>query len=238
MLFLSSCLVDSSLHVCKVSSFSSVVVEIRFLSILRFCRSKSNHPSLRYVCYVGRIPAGSILIKQDRNNPCVLLTHSLNFQYGGLHCPASVHGHVNLTAYIQNVVVKNHHCLYSVLHILIKNIIYYILLYLLKVVEIRFLSILRFCRSKSTHPSLRYVCYVGRIPAGSILIKQDRNNPCVLLTHSLNFQYGGLHCPASVHGHVNLTAYIQNVEFSQHNKNISVMDESILSGKNAKCSER
>eukprot|EP00116_Pleurobrachia_bachei_P006318 sb/3466580/ len=100
-----------------------------------------------------------------------------------------------------------------------------------------------------------YICYVGRIPARSILIIQDRNNPCVLLTHSLNCQYVGLHCPASVHGHVNLTPYIQNVlvkhhdrfysvlyilikqEFSQHNKNISVMGVSILSGKNAKCSE-
>eukprot|EP00116_Pleurobrachia_bachei_P008444 sb/3468706/ len=38
------------------------------------------------------------------NNPCVLLTRSLRFHYGGLYCPASVHGHVNLTAYyIQNV---------------------------------------------------------------------------------------------------------------------------------------
>ena len=85
-------------------------------------------------------------------------------------------------------------------------------------------------------------------------MKQDRNNPCVLLTHSLNLRCSGLHCPASVHGHVNLAAYIQNVlvkphdcfysvvyilikqEFSQHNKNISVMGGSILSGKNAKCS--
>eukprot|EP00116_Pleurobrachia_bachei_P015365 sb/3475627/ len=73
------------------------------------------------------------------------------------------------------------------------------------------LSILRFCRSKSTHPSLRYVCYVGRILAGSILIKHDRNNPCVLLTHSLNFHFGGLHYPASLDGHINLTGYIQNV---------------------------
>eukprot|EP00116_Pleurobrachia_bachei_P013147 sb/3473409/ len=39
------------------------------------------------------------------------------------------------------------------------------------------------------------------------------NNPCVLLTHSLNVHYGSLHCPASLHGH-------------------------ILSGKNAKCSKR
>eukprot|EP00116_Pleurobrachia_bachei_P007263 sb/3467525/ len=92
--------------------------------------------------------------------------------------------------------------------------------------KISFLSILRFCRSKSTHPSLRYVCYFGRMPTGSIFIKQDRNNPCVLLTHSLDYQYGALHCPVSLHGH----------EFSQHNKCISVMGGSILSGKNAKCS--
>eukprot|EP00116_Pleurobrachia_bachei_P014151 sb/3474413/ len=89
------------------------VVKISVLSILHFCRSKSTHPSLRHVCYVGRIPAGSILIKQDRNYPCVLLTHSLNFYYGGLHCAASVNVHVNLTAYIQNVLVKHHDCDYS-----------------------------------------------------------------------------------------------------------------------------
>eukprot|EP00116_Pleurobrachia_bachei_P017431 sb/3477693/ len=56
----------------------------------------------------------------ERNNPCVLLTHSLNFQYRGLHCPAFVNGHINLTAHIQSVLVKHHDCFYYVLYILIK----------------------------------------------------------------------------------------------------------------------
>eukprot|EP00116_Pleurobrachia_bachei_P003702 sb/3463964/ len=97
------------------------VVEISFLSILRFCRSKSTHPSLRYVCYVGRIPAGSIFIKQDRNNPCVLLTHSLNLQYCGLYCPASVYGHVNLNPYIQNILKANLYYLQQTCPILIRS---------------------------------------------------------------------------------------------------------------------
>eukprot|EP00116_Pleurobrachia_bachei_P004460 sb/3464722/ len=112
------------------SHFKYREVEISFLSILRFFRSKSTHPSLRYICYVGRILDGSIFIKQDRNNPCVLLTHSLNSRCAGLQCPASVYGHVNLTSGIQNVLVKRHDCLFSVCPVqrfsLIPKIFYYL----------------------------------------------------------------------------------------------------------------
>eukprot|EP00116_Pleurobrachia_bachei_P011504 sb/3471766/ len=95
--------------------------EITPLSTLRSCRSKSTHPSPRHTRHAGRTPAGSIFIKQDRNNPCVLLTHSLNLRCASLHCPASVYGHVNLTSDIQSVLAKHHDCLFSAFYIPIKQ---------------------------------------------------------------------------------------------------------------------
>eukprot|EP00116_Pleurobrachia_bachei_P018725 sb/3478987/ len=69
------------------------------MSILRFCRSKSTHPSLRYICYVGRIPAGSIFIKQDRNNPSAKTqnAHNSNLYYLQQTCPILIRSTLTLT---------------------------------------------------------------------------------------------------------------------------------------------
>eukprot|EP00116_Pleurobrachia_bachei_P012423 sb/3472685/ len=83
-----------------------------------------------------------------------------------------------------------------------------------RVVEISFLSILRFCRLKIEQPftEIFLLCWENSCLIKNVLVK---HKDCFYRVYQISIQQ----------------------EFSQHNKCISVVGGSILSGKNAKCSE-